>query len=74
MNGACERRPSAPARLVPGTRQPSLRRIVQLTREEVLETCGRLVLAHRALVAIGASDAASDVATVFELLERRVSI
>ncbi|MGH9007599.1 MAG: hypothetical protein ACRDV6_07800 [Acidimicrobiales bacterium] len=47
---------------------------MQLTRAEVLETCGRLVLAHRALMAAGAVSAAADVALVFELLEQRVSV
>jgi hypothetical protein len=74
MNGACERRPAAPSRVLPAPSRPSLRPVVQLTREEVLETCGRLVLAHRALSAAGALSAASDLVLVFELLERRVSV
>ena len=74
MNGACQRRPPAPSRVVPKPSRPALRPVVQLTREEVLETCGRLVLAHRALTAAGAVNAAGDVALIFELLERRVSL
>jgi hypothetical protein len=75
MNGACQRRPAVPARVVPSPKLPAaLRSVVQLTRAEVLESCGRLVLAHRALTAAGAASAAGDVALVFELLEQRLSV
>jgi hypothetical protein len=45
---------------------------VELSREEVFEVCGRLALAHQSLIRAGDRGAASELASVFDLMERRV--
>jgi hypothetical protein len=48
------------------------REVIELSREEVFEVCGRLALAHRALARAGDTSAAVELAWVFDLMERRV--
>jgi hypothetical protein len=48
--------------------------IVQLSKEEVIEACGRLAIAHRSLTRCGEPAAADELAAVFALLEQRVGL
>jgi len=48
--------------------------VVALSKEEVREACGRVALAHRALMRCGEPGAARELAWVFELLERRIEV
>jgi hypothetical protein len=48
------------------------RAVVELSKEEVFEICGRLALAQQAAVREGDGHAATELAWVFDLLERRM--
>jgi hypothetical protein len=48
------------------------REVVELSNEEVVEICGRLALAHRAISREPESRAAFELVWVFDLLERRM--
>jgi hypothetical protein len=46
--------------------------VIELSKEEAFEACGRLALVHQALVRAGDPRAAIELAWVFDLIERRV--
>jgi hypothetical protein len=46
--------------------------VIELSKEEVFEVCGRLALVHQVLVRDGDPRAAIELAWVFDLIERRV--
>jgi hypothetical protein len=73
MTGACERRgrQPTPSRL-PAMPGPGSSPVVEFTREEVFEACGRLSLAHQCLVRAGDLVVAFELASVLDLLECRV--
>ncbi|HXR54044.1 MAG TPA: hypothetical protein VN793_03250 [Acidimicrobiales bacterium] len=48
------------------------REVIELSKEEAFEVCGRLALAHQALARAGDASAAIELAWVFDLMERRV--
>ena len=58
---------------MPGPAQRRFRDVIELSRDEVFDVCGRLALAHQALVRTGDTRAALELAWVFDLLERRVA-
>jgi hypothetical protein len=73
VSGACERRAQQPAQAKrPGMSGPASRPVVEFSREEVFEACGRLSLAHQCLIRGGDLVAAFELASVLDLLERRV--
>lgn len=73
MNRACTRDRSGGQPVpVPGPSQRRFRDVIELSRDEVFDVCGRLALAHQALVRTGDSRAALELAWVFDLVERRV--
>jgi hypothetical protein len=49
-----------------------IREVVEFSKEEVVEICGRLALAHRAISRERDSTAAIELGWVFDLLERRM--
>jgi len=59
--------------MVPGPQPIGFRDIVEFSKGEVLEVCGRLALVHQCLTRAGDGAAATEVAWVFDLLERRVA-
>jgi len=58
---------------LPAPQRSRFRDVVELSKEEVFEVCGRLALAHQALVREGDPRAATELAWVFDLMERRVA-
>jgi hypothetical protein len=46
--------------------------VVEFSKEEVLEACGRVAIAQRSLIRSGDGDAARELAAVFALFEQRV--
>ena len=73
MKRACTRDRSGPGPAgVPGPAQRRFRDVIELSRDEVFDVCGRLALAHQALVRTGDTRAALELAWVFDLVERRV--
>ena len=74
MKRACTRdRSTGEPAPVPGLPQRRFRDVIELSREEVFDVCGRLALAHQALVRTGDTRAALELAWVFDLVERRVA-
>jgi hypothetical protein len=67
-----ERSPWAPRR-VPAPRPLHFRNVAQLTKEEVFDVCGRLAVAHQALLRAGDTRSATELVWVFDLIERRVA-
>jgi hypothetical protein len=65
-------RPVAVPRRLPAPHRLRFRDVVEFSSEEVFEVCGRLALAHQALVREGDTRAAIELAWVFDLIERRV--
>jgi hypothetical protein len=47
--------------------------VIELSKEEAFEVCGRLALVHQVLVRNGEPPAAIELAWVFDLIERRVA-
>lgn len=73
MKRACGReQPASRSQRVPAPQPLHFREVIELSREEVFEVCGRLALAHRALARAGDTSAAVELAWVFDLMERRV--
>lgn len=73
MNGGCDRRGRQPAPAKPPAQSsPPSRPVVEFSREEVFEACGRLSLAHQCLIRGGDLVAAFELASVLDLLEGRV--
>jgi hypothetical protein len=58
---------------LPAPQRSRFRDVVELSKEEVFEVCGRLAVAHQALVREGDPRAATELAWVFDLMERRVA-
>jgi hypothetical protein len=74
VNRACRHDRSASSqRRVPAPQRSRFRDVVELSKDEVFEVCGRLALAHQALVREGDSPAAIELVWVFDLMERRVA-
>lgn len=75
MTGACERRARQPATTrSPATPGPVSSPIVEFSREEVFEACGRLSLAHQCLVRAGDLVVALELVSVLDLLESRLLV
>ena len=73
MKRACTRERSASGpRRVPAPPRLCFRGVIELSKEEVFEVCGRLALVHQVLVRDGDPRAAMELAWVFDLIERRV--
>ncbi len=74
MKRACtrERSASGPSPSARASAACASEAVVEFTREEVFEACGRLALAHQASSRAGDLVAAIELASVFDLLERRV--
>jgi len=70
---ACARdQPASGPHRVPAPRPLHFREVIELSKEEAFEVCGRLALAHQALARAGDASAAIELAWVFDLMERRV--
>jgi hypothetical protein len=72
VSPGCERRAPAPGGRVPSPGPVGFRDVVQFSKQEVLEVCGRLAVAHQALAQCGDGRAAAELAWVFGLLDRRL--
>jgi hypothetical protein len=73
VTSACERRGRQPGPTRPQAAPGALSRpVVEFTREEVFEACGRLSLAHQCLIRAGDLVVAFELASVLDLLEGRV--
>jgi len=71
---ACTRaRPAPGSRRVPAPARSCFRAVIELSKEEAFEVCGRLALVHQVLVRNGEPPAAIELAWVFDLIERRVA-
>jgi hypothetical protein len=49
------------------------RDVIELTKGEVFDACGRIALAHQALIRLGEPRTATELVFVFDLMERRVA-
>jgi hypothetical protein len=71
---ACDRKRNTPSYRPPPVEQARrFREVIELSREEVFEICGRLALGHQSLVRTGDNGAANELALVFDVLERRLT-
>ncbi len=74
MSRDCDRRRPPGDVHPPSFRPAGFRSVIELSRDEAFELCGRLVLAHSCLVRAGDGLAAYEVASVLALIGRRVAI
>jgi len=68
----CRRPGNLPAP-VPSPRPMVFREVVEFTKAEALEVCGRLAVAHERLARAGDVVIATELAWVFDLVQRRVA-
>lgn len=74
MKRGCSRERSGPApRRVPVPVPVRFRDVIELTKGEVFDACGRIALAHQALIRLGEPRTATELVFVFDLMERRVA-
>lgn len=72
MRRPCTReRPASGSRRVPAPARSCFRAVIELSKEEAFEICGRIALVHRVLVRNGDPRAAIELAWVFDLIEQR---